>query len=143
VHDALYAAARGGGASLNASTLRIDAAAIDPARQLLVAIPSARHERTHAMTRGWVERHVVRSVGCAAIQLVMVATGQIDAGLTGNSKLWDIAAGALIVVEAGGRVTRPDGGPLFPLDTDAYAAQEISTLAGRVDVHERLLREAS
>ena len=65
--------------------------------------------------------------------LVYVALGGFDATYMNNCKLWDIAAGALIVTEVGGRVTDPRGKPLFPMDLDAYRGEEMPTLASRGD----------
>lgn len=50
--------------------------------------------------------------GSAALNLAYVAAGRLDGFWSSSLKPWDIAAGALIVAEAGGRVTKMDGGPL-------------------------------
>ena len=47
-------------------------------------------------------------------QHVLVAEGSVDAALDAELAIWDYAAPALIVTEAGGRVTTLDGGPLRP-----------------------------
>ena len=61
----------------------------------------------------------------------------------GNGKLWDIAAGALLVTEASGVVTSPGGGAAFPLDVARYAGEDVPILAGRPAAHARLMREAT
>lgn len=105
----------------------------------LLAIPSsvvgAYHDRIHR----WVDEFVVRNVGSAALHLAYVATGQFDAAILTNCKLWDIAAGYVLVTAAGGRMTTPDGGPLFPLDLAQYDRRELPTLAGRGALFEHLL----
>ena len=53
----------------------------------------------------------VRRTGSAALDLCYVAMGRLDGYWELNLSSWDMAAGSLIVVEAGGRVTRPNGGP--------------------------------
>jgi myo-inositol-1(or 4)-monophosphatase len=53
----------------------------------------------------------IRRFGSAAIDLCMVAEGTVDLYWESNIKPWDIAAGTLILEEAGGRVTDLDGGP--------------------------------
>jgi myo-inositol-1(or 4)-monophosphatase len=53
----------------------------------------------------------VRRLGSAAIDLCYVAAGRIDGFWERDLKPWDVAAGALIVAEAGGRVTQMDGSP--------------------------------
>ena len=51
----------------------------------------------------------MRRLGSAAIDLCYVAAGRMDGFWESDLKPWDIAAGALIVAEAGGRVTNLDG----------------------------------
>ena len=51
----------------------------------------------------------LRSTGAAAIDLAFVASGRTDAFWQRNLKLWDISAGALLVKEAGGKITQPNG----------------------------------
>jgi len=54
----------------------------------------------------------VREMGSAAINLALVAAGRLDAFWELKLGPWDVAAGCLMVEEAGGRVTTPDGGPV-------------------------------
>ena len=110
--------------------------------QLLIGIPSAQRPTTRQIVLGAVENHVVRNFGSAALHLAFVALGHLDAAVMGNGKLWDIAAGAILVSEAGGVVTSPDGSALFPIDTSRYAGEECPILAGSPTAHARLLREA-
>lgn len=58
----------------------------------------------------------VRRCGSAALDLCLVADGTFDGYWERHLKPWDLAAGALLVAEAGGRVTALDGGPLRILD---------------------------
>jgi len=51
----------------------------------------------------------IRRAGSAALDLVDVAAGRFDAFWEVSLAPWDIAAGVVLVREAGGRVTRPDG----------------------------------
>ena len=60
-------------------------------------------------------QHVQRT-GSAALNLCGVAAGRVDAFWSMSLKPWDMAAGVLLVREAGGRVTKSDGGP-FDVDT--------------------------
>ena len=46
----------------------------------------------------------MRSTGCAALDLAYVGSGRLDGYFHNNINLWDIAAGVLIVKEAGGTV---------------------------------------
>ncbi len=54
----------------------------------------------------------VRRTGCASLDLCWVACGRLDGFVEQFLQPWDYAAGLLIVEEAGGRVTAPDGAPL-------------------------------
>ena len=57
------------------------------------------------------EARAVRRLGSAAIDLCWVAAGRMDGFWEQGLQAWDTMAGALIVQEAGGRVTALDGGP--------------------------------
>jgi len=51
----------------------------------------------------------IRRTGSAALNLCYVAAGRFDASWSFSTRIWDIAAGVLIIKEAGGVVTAPDG----------------------------------
>ncbi|MBI5865409.1 MAG: inositol monophosphatase [Planctomycetes bacterium] len=133
--DMLFSAGAGRGALRNGRLLpRLsstdEATTAVRNRTPIVAIPSAWRQESDALVRQIVRNCVIRSLGSATLHLVQVASGGIDATLMNNCKLWDIAAGALIVSECGGFVGRPDGAPLFPADADALSGGETPTLAG-------------
>ena len=65
--------------------------------------------------------HGVRRVGAAALDLAMVAAGWLDGYWERRLKPWDLAAGALLVREAGGRVTTTNGGAFTPDACEAVA----------------------
>jgi myo-inositol-1(or 4)-monophosphatase len=56
----------------------------------------------------------VRRMGSAAMDLCYVAAGRLSAYWEQDLKPWDTAAGALLVEEAGGRVTDFEGNPFHP-----------------------------
>ncbi len=56
-----------------------------------------------------------RMLGSAAYHLVKVAEGSALAGLESTPKVWDLAAGAVILAEAGAQLALMDGGDVFPL----------------------------
>ena len=72
--------------------------------------------------------------GSAALNLAYVAAGRLDGFWSTSLKPWDVAAGALIVAEAGGRVTKMDGSPLDIAVPDLLSTngtgihEELSTL---------------
>lgn len=78
-----------------------------------------------------------RSLGSAALHLCSVAAGYFDACADIKCKLWDVAAGSLIVEEAGGKFTNTQGKMIFPLspDSSAYKGDEVPFLASNGKVH--------
>ncbi len=140
--DTCWSAWRDGGAYRDGVRLHCDNGPPPaPDRKLVVGIPSARHENAAAWVGQLVEQHVVRNLGSAALHLAMVASGQMDATLMNNCKLWDIAAGALIVTESGGRVSDLAGAPRLPIDLGSYDGDMLPTFAGAPAAFERLLNE--
>lgn len=67
----------------------------------------------------------VRRLGSAAIDLCWVACGRFDGFWEYNLNAWDIAAGYLIVEEAGGKITNFDGEPYNVLDKETLATNGI------------------
>lgn len=117
------------------------AAHLPAQRRLLVAVPSLRRPRTRRLVQLVLEKHLLRNSGSTALHLAWVALGRLDAAVSGNSRLWDIAAGAVLLQAAGCILTDPDGGGVLPIDPARYDGREIATLAGRPAAHARLLRE--
>lgn len=134
LHDALYSADAHGPLLVNGrSWPELGAADADGYRasaRVLAAIPSLPHRRFLPAVHRMIERFVVRTYGSAAMHLAWIATGRIDAALQDNPKLWDVAAGWLLVQRAGGVVTRTDGQPLFPIDLACYGGEDLPLVAG-------------
>ena len=57
-------------------------------------------------------RKGVRRFGSAALDLAYVAAGRFDGFWERHLSAWDVAAGVLLVTEAGGQVVNADGGPV-------------------------------
>lgn len=64
----------------------------------------------------------VRILGSAALELVAVASGELDLYANEGCKAWDLCAGALLLAEAGGCLTAEDGGPLDLLEPGPFLA---------------------
>ena len=64
----------------------------------------------------------VRCSGSAALDLAYVASGRLDAMWYQRLNIWDMAAGALLVKEAGGMVTSVDGTPVVMDDKGSILA---------------------
>ena len=145
IQDVMYSARRGGELNLNRQPFSPDnldrLSANDANRKLYVGIPSARREATKPLVLHVIENHVVRNFGSVALHLALAALGHLDAVVVGNAKLWDIAAGCLLVEATGGLVTAPDGAPLFPIDLTRYGGEEMPLLAGSETACKRLQQE--
>ena len=64
----------------------------------------------------------VRITGSAIYDYCLVASGKIDSRIWNNSKMYDFAAGVLIVEEAGGKITDINGGPITLKSKDVVAS---------------------
>jgi myo-inositol-1(or 4)-monophosphatase len=89
----------------------------------------------------WLRRHKLRGCGSVALHLAYAAIGAIDVVLDHTATLCDIAAGALVLREAGGTITDPHGQPLFPPDAAAYRGAPMPSLAGNPSAHAEALAE--
>ncbi|HVK78422.1 MAG TPA: inositol monophosphatase family protein [Kofleriaceae bacterium] len=67
----------------------------------------------------------VRRLGAASLDLCLVAAGAFDGYWERKLKPWDVAAGVLLVVEAGGRVTDTRGGPFATSSGDVVASNGV------------------
>jgi len=70
--------------------------------------------------------HSTRRIGAACIEAAWVATGRASYLVIHGAKPWDLAAGTLLVTEAGGLVSKPDGSPWTLNDGDCVAANPAS-----------------
>jgi myo-inositol-1(or 4)-monophosphatase len=131
----LFTAERGGGAWLNGVPLRVSSSTslID---SLLV---TGFHYNVHrdpaelmALFGEFITRaRAVRRLGSAALDLCYVAAGRFDGFWEQKLQPWDVAAGALIVDEAGGRTTTTTGG--------AFQSRAGSVLATNGRIHIEML----
>ncbi len=108
----LFTATRGGGAALNGRTLRVSTIADVGNALVCTGFQPAHVGRNLAHFRAMSDRtQAVRRDGSAALDLAYVACGRYDAFWELDLHAWDVAAGTLLVREAGGAVTRIDGAP--------------------------------
>ena len=133
--DQLYAAARGEGTTLNGAPIAVSETTELDGATLLATRPNMDPKHWRRGGPPPVERHFRSSL---AYRLCLVAEGRFDAMLTLRPAWeWDIAAGVLIVEEAGGTATDPTGATLTFNRRDPRA---LGVLAGGA-IHGRLLAE--
>jgi myo-inositol-1(or 4)-monophosphatase len=116
--DELFVAEAGAGATLNDRPIRVSAIPELPQALLATGFPYDRREfprAVHSFEVVSMSCQAVRRAGSAALDLCYVACGRLDGYWEHQVKPWDLAAGALLVREAGGQVTATDGGP-FSVD---------------------------
>jgi myo-inositol-1(or 4)-monophosphatase len=130
-----FAAEQGAGATLNGQPIRTSA--VTELSDALVAVSLPVHSRRGEQPLEQVLDVVaiapgVRRLGSAALNMCYVAAGRVDAYWDVKANAWDVAAGVVIVREAGGVVTSLNGGA-FTLDRPAPVA------AGTEQLHRQLL----
>lgn len=137
VHDELYHAISGNGAFLNERPLPLLKEAT--VKESIIALNA-----TWVMENKRIDHRLLiplakeargtRSYGTAALELVFLATGRIDAYISLRLSPWDVAGGAVIVEELGGIVTNLRGDKLDLISQD-------SLLVAKPGLHETILKE--
>ncbi|MBI2816153.1 MAG: inositol monophosphatase [Acidobacteria bacterium] len=114
LRDELFSAEKNGGARFNNDPLHVSR--VGRLEEALVAtgFPSNKRHKSvniHFYHQISMRSHGVRRAGSAALDLAYVAAGRLDCFWEFHLHAWDIAAGKLIIQEAGGEVTDMHGGP--------------------------------
>ena len=73
----------------------------------------------------------LRNTGCAALDLAYVGCGRFDGYFHNKINLWDIAAGKIIIEEAGGKVN----------DLESFKFNKINIRAGNPNIYEKMLKK--
>ena len=137
MRNELFTARRGGGAFLNGAPIQVDPATT--LQESLVATNlmwDLREGRAHLLPGiQALGRQVrgIRSLGSAALEMCYVACGRLSAYLQYSLQPWDFAAGALIVAEAGGKVTTLEGSPLD-------ITQKSTVVTSNGQIHDEVLK---
>jgi myo-inositol-1(or 4)-monophosphatase len=108
MRDELFTAERGGGALLNGRQIRVSRTAVLAESLIATGFPSRKRHtnpNVHFYHEFTLRTHGVRRAGSAALDLAYVAAGRMEAFWEFNLNPWDTAAGILLVIEAGGKVT--------------------------------------
>jgi myo-inositol-1(or 4)-monophosphatase len=136
VSDECFHAGRGRGAWLNHDPIK--ASSCSKLNEALLAVGfSAGIKRGSVEVRRFeellYEARAIRRLGSAALNLCYVAAGRLDGFFATSVKPWDVAAGVLLIEEAGGIVTGIDGSPfdLIRAHVAAAATREVHAQMGQ------------
>ncbi len=126
VRDEVFSASRGRGAFLNQHRIRVSATHKIEQALLTTGLPFRNPELIEMYMRSFVtlsnSASDIRRFGSAALDLAYVAAGRLDGYWEFALAPWDIAAGSLLVKEAGGYVTDTEGKDDFLQNGNILAA---------------------
>ncbi len=133
--DEMFTAELGGGAHLNGEKIAVSAQTEFQKSMLVTGFPYDAYKNTMHCIDHFVnfvkEGRPVRRLGSAALDLAYVACGRFEGFWEVKLNPWDVAAGSLILREAGGLITKLDG--------SAWTIDEPSLLATNGKIHEAML----
>ncbi|MBI3457170.1 MAG: inositol monophosphatase [Candidatus Rokubacteria bacterium] len=133
--DELFVAQRGVGATLNGEPIGVSDTAALGESLLATGFPYDIRTTTATNLPEYaalsLRCHAVRRLGSAVLDLCYVAAGRFDAFWELSLGPWDMAAGGLMVLEAGGRLTNVRGGP--------WALEGPGALASNGLIHDAVL----
>ncbi|HJV64767.1 MAG TPA: inositol monophosphatase family protein [Geomonas sp.] len=133
--DELFTAVKNGGAFLNGKPIRVSDRETLRRSLLATGFPYDRTRDNENNFQNFINFHLecrgVRRAGAAALDLAYVAAGRLDGYWECKLKPWDVAAGSLLVSEAGGEVTNYAGLP--------YSIYDHRIVASNGRVHQEML----
>ena len=129
LRDELFTGERGRGATLNGRPLRVSACDRIEDALLMTGFPFREMDIADAYVASFLtlmrRSRSIRRCGAAALDLCSVAAGRADGFWEWGLSPWDIAAGAVVLAEAGGRITDFGGG-------DAFMRGDVIATNGRI-----------
>ncbi|RKY06995.1 MAG: hypothetical protein DRP56_06490 [Planctomycetota bacterium] len=135
--DSMYTAAVDMDAALNGSRITVNDDEIDPFASF--GVDNHPYPSIEVGKQKIMDQTRYRCLGSTALHLAYVARGAMIGTVSPAAKLWDIAAGMILVERAGGIVTDTQGDPLLPVDLEKYDAEPLPTLATNQAIHSRVL----
>jgi myo-inositol-1(or 4)-monophosphatase len=135
LRDELFTAERGDGAALNGKRIQVSSTRSLKSALLCTGFPYDVRERSEFarhFANFIMNAQAVRRDGAAALDLAYVACGRFDGFWEEGLKPWDVAAGSLMVKEAGGLVSAYDGTPMSIYTPPILASNGL--------VHEQMMR---
>ena len=140
LRDEIFAAERGQGATLNERRIRVSGVEHLNGAMMCTGFPydvRQRPEFARHFTNFTMRVQAVRRDGSAALDLACVACGRFDGFWEDGLNPWDVAAGVLLIEEAGGRVSDFRGAPF-----DIYTPKVLASNGLVHDAMMRVLRES-
>ena len=136
IKDEMYTAEKGNGAYLNDRRLRVSGRVSLDSTVIATGAPFLGHGDRGPFLREvnavMAQTAGIRRWGAAALDLAYVAAGRYDAFWERDLSPWDVAAGLLLVKEAGGSVTEIDG--------RAFKLKSQSLLCANIDLHPKMVK---
>lgn len=134
--EELFTAEAGIGAWLNGERLAVSGNATLLESMLVTGFPYSVHDNADEFVQVFARvlktARAIRRLGSAAIDICWIAAGRMDGFWEASLKPWDTRAAALILEEAGGKVSRMDG--------SAWDAYEPDIVASNGVIHDEILR---
>ncbi len=144
MRDEAYAAASGEGAWRGSSRLKaLNTPMSDSSVLMLTSNLIDKQGNCPEFAQRWIGQTnwKIRMLGSAALEAVQVAAGVAHGAITVNGKLWDVAAPAAVILEAGGLLTDLNGRDLFPFNLEGYVGAKTPFLAAAPCAQQELLRQ--
>lgn len=137
--EELFTAVRGEGAYLNQKAIRVDQARKTLSDSLLVTgFPTSGHFKKEMLKANFEKMFTkavdVRALGSAALELAYIACGRLTGYWEVTLRPWDVAAGIILVEEAGGRISDPYG-------NDLALKNYVSIVASNGHIHDELIND--
>lgn len=134
-----YAAAVGRGATVHGAPLVRRESLVS--HDHLIGISSTKDAVTIRVLQALVPTKgmILRNLGSAAMHLALVADGGLSAAFGVKAKIWDLAAGALLLSETGGVLSDFEGRPMTPFDLSTEPDRDLPFLCGNPAMHARIL----
>lgn len=132
LRDELFSAAEGAGATLNGRPITVSQTDSMQNAMVVTSLGSMPQHRLDLISQACIYCQGVRRGGAAALDLAQLAAGRIDAAWEWTLRPWDLAAAYVIITEAEGTVTQPDGRPF-----DLHSGK---VLASNTNLHPAFIR---
>lgn len=135
--DSMYTAAEDMDALLNGSRINVSEDEISQFANF--GVDSHSHPQVDSGKQKIMKQTRFRCFGSTALHMAYVAKGAMIGMVTPGAKLWDIAAGAVLIERAGGVFSDLNGKSPFPLEMETYDGRTMPVLATSQRIHSQIL----